>query len=358
VPAVSIIVPMYKVEAYLGRCLDSILAQTFEDFEVLCVSDDSPDGSLAIAEEYACKDTRIRTYTNQHSGLGLTRNYGLERAGGSYILFVDSDDWLAPDLLEKTVYAARTHDLDIVFFDYAREYVDEGISIPVPPLALDANGADPNALACLFNPALIGSAVGSSPFQGASMLSAVWRRLWRADLIASKELRFYSEERVLLEDKPFTLRAHLSARRVGYLSEPLYHYRYNSGSLSFRYREDMFDKLKELYWVSQGILEEFGIEDEVRLRHEAWFARFAVHSSLVNCMMPANPLAPNERNREARRILSDPLTRSCARNGYFDQGGHKDRTIIWIIGSAPVSIAVSFYRFYAKRLLNAGSTSR
>lgn len=99
-PKISVIIPVYNVEEYLPVCLDSVLAQTFSDFEAVCVNDGSPDNSAAILEKYAKKDARIKVVSRPNGGLSAARNTGLENACGEYIYFLDSDDYIHPQLLE------------------------------------------------------------------------------------------------------------------------------------------------------------------------------------------------------------------------------------------------------------------
>lgn len=99
-PKISVIIPIYNVEEYLPVCLDSVLAQTFSDFEAVCVNDGSPDNSAAILEKYAKKDARIKVVNRPNGGLSAARNTGLENACGEYIYFLDSDDYIHPQLLE------------------------------------------------------------------------------------------------------------------------------------------------------------------------------------------------------------------------------------------------------------------
>ena len=98
---ISIIVPIYKAEKYLHRCVDSILAQTFTDFELILVNDGSPDNSGAICDEYALKDSRVRVFHKENGGVSSARNLGLDNAQGEWITFVDSDDWLKHECLEQ-----------------------------------------------------------------------------------------------------------------------------------------------------------------------------------------------------------------------------------------------------------------
>ncbi|MBR5148258.1 MAG: glycosyltransferase family 2 protein [Bacteroidaceae bacterium] len=98
---ISVIVPIYKVEQYLHRCIDSILSQSYADFELLLIDDGSPDGCGAICDDYAAKDSRVRVFHKENGGVSSARNLGLDNAQGEWITFVDSDDWLESDFLEK-----------------------------------------------------------------------------------------------------------------------------------------------------------------------------------------------------------------------------------------------------------------
>ena len=116
----SIIIPVYNVEKYLRECLNSVLGQTFPNWEVICVNDGSTDSSASILEVFATKDNRVRIVTQPNSGLSAARNVGLKHASGEYILFLDSDDWLEVNALE--ILANDLCDEDMVcFVDYATE---------------------------------------------------------------------------------------------------------------------------------------------------------------------------------------------------------------------------------------------
>lgn len=130
---VSVIVPVYQVEAYLARCLDSLLAQTFEDFELILVNDGTRDGCPEIMNAYAAKDARIRILHKENGGLSSARNAGLDVAQGEYVAFVDSDDYVAPALLEDTVRAAEQSGADLVLFNYQLvvDGVEQGPYLPM-----------------------------------------------------------------------------------------------------------------------------------------------------------------------------------------------------------------------------------
>lgn len=115
-PAISVIIPIYNVEKYLRRCLDSVINQTFPDWEAICVNDGSPDNSAAILKEYAARDKRFKIITKENGGLSDARNAGMKKATGEYILFLDSDDTIHPQTMEFTYMLAKKENADVVNF--------------------------------------------------------------------------------------------------------------------------------------------------------------------------------------------------------------------------------------------------
>lgn len=144
-PAISVIIPVYKVEPYLDACVASVAAQTFSDLEILLVDDGSPDGCPALCDAWAQKDPRVRVIHRKNGGLSAARNTGIDAATGQFLAFVDSDDLLEPDTLRRAYEAQRQHDADLVIFNLV--YVDEhNTPLPAPDFTgfrdevLDADG--------------------------------------------------------------------------------------------------------------------------------------------------------------------------------------------------------------------------
>lgn len=129
-PEISIIVPVYKVEPYLRKCIDSILAQTFTDFELILIDDGSPDNCGVICDEYAAKDNRVVVVHQENAGVSAARNAGLNIARGSYIGFVDSDDWIEPEMYETMLRTAKESKADVVMCGVKYTDVDGTRSIP------------------------------------------------------------------------------------------------------------------------------------------------------------------------------------------------------------------------------------
>lgn len=133
---ISVIIPVYKVEKYLAKCVDSVLAQTYRDLEIILVDDGSPDGCGAICDDYAARDRRVRVIHKPNGGLSSARNAGLDMATGAYIGFVDSDDHIDPTMYEKLLAALSRTGADVCVCDVV--YVDEQdarLGPVIPPMA-------------------------------------------------------------------------------------------------------------------------------------------------------------------------------------------------------------------------------
>lgn len=123
-PQISIISPVYNAEKYIHKCVDSIIAQTFTDWELILVDDGSPDASGAICDRYASLDSRIRVIHKQNGGVSAARQTGLDAARGEYVIHADPDDWVEPTMLEELYAKAKAEDADMVICDYYHNYTD------------------------------------------------------------------------------------------------------------------------------------------------------------------------------------------------------------------------------------------
>lgn len=217
-PAVSVLVPVYNVERYLGECLDGILAQTLKDIEVICVDDGSTDGSAAILERYAAADGRVVVIRKSNGGLPSARNAGLDAATGEYVGFVDADDRVDAGMFERLYRAARANRADVAVCggrvfpgeDEAPAWLKEALSPRDIVYRTDC-------LAALYEER------GARPF--------LWRDLVRRELIQKNGLRL-DESIVVGEDQAFQFKIFAAARRAVFISDKLYNYRYSrSGSI-------------------------------------------------------------------------------------------------------------------------------
>ncbi len=218
---VSVVVPVYQVEKYLPRCLDSVLGQTFTDFEVICVNDGSPDACGEILAAYARKDSRIRVVTQENQGLSMARNNGVNVASGEYVLFLDSDDCIHPQLLEITYTLAKTHTADIVCFGFEKTQGSDLAAIPWQGIAFPESARLP----CRLPEAPLFSCTKKGAFKFAFN---VWSKLHRRDFIQG--LSFIPG--IYFEDYPYSVVLLTKAPKVVLLKEKLHYYTNNESSIS------------------------------------------------------------------------------------------------------------------------------
>lgn len=213
-PLISVIVPVYKVEPYLRKCVDSILAQTYENLEIILVDDGSPDSCGAICDEYASREARIRVIHKENGGLSSARNAGLEVARGEYIGFVDSDDWLEPQTYQWLLEMAVKEQLPMVCAGrYDCDSRTEGRKVGLCPPKREV---------------ISGQELTKRIFLWDNVDSAAWDKLYDRSLF--QKIRYPLG--VVSEDLPVTYRLALAAGRVGMLDKPVYNYLHRPGSIT------------------------------------------------------------------------------------------------------------------------------
>ncbi len=242
-PKISIIVPVYNVEKYIKRCLDSLVNQTFSDIEIIIVNDKTPDNSMEICYEYAKIDSRIKIFNKQlNEGLGITRNYGIEKSQGNYIAFVDSDDYVSLDMCEKLYEAAIRSDADVVYGGIY--YDDNNGNIRTKKytdnikIIKDSNVKD-----------LLLDLIGTKPQEkdDTVMEVSVWKSIFKREIFMKKNIRFVSERKFISEDVIFNIDYLSECKCVVIIPDCIYYYSVNPKSLSKVFRTDRFKKVKLLY---------------------------------------------------------------------------------------------------------------
>ena len=205
-PCISVIVPVYKVEPYLRQCVESIMNQTYSYLEIILVDDGSPDNCGAICDEYARKDSRIRVIHKENGGLSDARNAGLDIAAGDYIGFVDSDDWIEPQMYEKLLELLLKYGADMAFGGVADDVVSDGKAqtVKVSDYGNAPFSEDKLSAMCQY-------------FQGSW---AAWDKLYRRKLFDG--IRFPVGE--INEDEAIVLRLLDRCERVCYTNKVCYHY--------------------------------------------------------------------------------------------------------------------------------------
>lgn len=212
-PRISVIVAAYNADQYLGRCLDSIIAQTFTDFEVILIDDGSTDDTGRIADGYASKDTRFRVLHQENKGIAATRQIGLDTAAGEYTIHADADDWMDPVLLETLFDSTTKEEADMAFCDYLVVHAS-GIT--------DYRSQKPDSL---NHTQLMGQML-------VNLHGALWNKLIKTSKIREYGIRFL-EGMNFAEDQFFVLRFLSHDVKVVYVPKALYHYDHTQNESSF-----------------------------------------------------------------------------------------------------------------------------
>lgn len=210
-PLISIVVPIYKVEEYIRECVESLLAQTYTNLDIILVNDGTPDGSIDAVKDLAM-DERVSIVNQHNQGLSAARNTGLRHAKGEYVAFVDSDDKVKPNFIKDLYHNAQITGADIVRGSFR-----------------DFEGNIPEGWVCDFNikPSIGIDALGKFLEQDISFV--VWPSLYKTSFLKENNLEFMNG--ILLEDGDFTVRAYLAANIVSTISETNYMYRIRPGSI-------------------------------------------------------------------------------------------------------------------------------
>lgn len=242
-PVFSIVVPVYKVEAYLDKCVQSLIGQTFSDIEIILVDDGSPDQCGKMCDDYAAQDERIKVIHKENGGLSDARNAGLSAAIGDYIIFVDSDDYIELDACEKFyLYAEKNYDILI------GDAIVEGGEYQLSHIELDE--------------AISGSLYYKTALSKNKMPIVAWINAYRRKFLTENCLKFKCG--ILHEDVEFTPRAFLAAQTVVYTRNIFYHYLIRDNSITRK--KDQRKNAMDLYGTCCEHEDRFRKIDDVELR--------------------------------------------------------------------------------------------
>lgn len=250
-PKISVIVPVYNVEQYLHRCIDSILAQTFTDFEVLLIDDGSTDNSGKICDEYAKKDKRIRVFHKKNGGVSAARNCGIDFSKGELIYFVDSDDWLKQNCLQNII--TNIVDVDFLVFSYTWIFYD-GSTRTVTPKEMKIEGIDK------IEDFILHIRHNNTK---ENMFGYPWNKVFKREIVKHYNIKF-EEGLHYCEDEIFVLSYCLKIKKAKSISTALYCHWLRNDSLSYQnlqYSEWMYlvsciDKL--IPWLNnENLVQEY-----------------------------------------------------------------------------------------------------
>lgn len=236
---ISVIIPIYNVEAYLRECIDSVINQTYKNFEIILVDDGSTDSSGKICDEYVEKDDRITVIHQKNGGPSKTRNTGIENANGKYVYFLDSDDYIENNSLEVLINTAESNDADLVFFD-ARSFSDDGAEVK-----------QGYTVKCTYETKsgyeILTELHNNKEYHCSVVLLFIKRQLLIDNKVSFLESAYCSE------DMLFTYKIFCSANKAAHCTHTLYHRRCRSSSIvtskktqrHFRSCRDVYEEIRD-----------------------------------------------------------------------------------------------------------------
>lgn len=255
-PEISVIVPVYNTEKYLRRCIDSILAQTFTDFELILVDDGSTDNSGKICDEYAQADKRVRVFHNENGGVSSARNFGLDVAQGKYIMFSDSDDYVEPnwcELLHDKIVCNQNCFIVANFYD-----VNSQNNRSPHIYKFDLEQLD------YYNINKIG------------LCGSLWNKIYKKDTIAKNKISF-KKDAYMGEDVGFNVEYFKQCEKIIYIHQPLYNYVNRSNSAVHQYRTNYFEELLYPFYVRKDLIDKKYLGEYC----DSWLYTFINHFSTV-----------------------------------------------------------------------------
>ncbi len=292
---VSIIVPIYNTGSYLHKCIKSILSQTLTNFELILVNDGSMDESGQICDEYAKQDSRIKVIHKKNEGVSVARNTGISIAQGEYIGFIDSDDWIEPDMYEKLYNIALQKKCEVVMCDAVTKYdnkSDEEDTMPRLPEDVLLYKKD-------IYPELLREMAGS-----------VWRCIYKKDLIKNNQITF-PQNIPLSEDRMFNILAFGYSNSIYYTKTPFYNRYVRKGSAVSKYYSNYLEIIEQ---VRNGIFSVLDRAWDGEIAYKKIYEIQTLQMAFNAICMPfykASPLSVSEKVKEVKKVCENEVVRNA-----------------------------------------------
>lgn len=292
---VTVVIPVYNVEKYLDRCVESVVSQTYPNLEIILVDDGSTDRCPEICDDWAGRDSRVKVIHKANAGLGMARNSGIEQATGTYIFFFDSDDYVDVTTVEKCVRRATENHAQAVLYGSADAFEDGRIAkIPMKLKKVFFEKA------AIHNELLPGFFTYSMGF-GASCCM----KMFSLDVIRRHHICFQSERELISEDAFFVLEYFTQIERACVVPENLYFYYKRTGSLTKSYREDRQTQNNRFLKKALDYVDEKGLPDHIK---DHIMARY--HMYTIAALKHLAKLPGEKKKQAMQEIFRDPILHS------------------------------------------------
>ena len=308
---ISIIVPVYNVEKYLRQCLDSIINQTYDNLEIICINDESPDYSQDILEEYALEDSRVKVINQKNTGLSGARNRGIEVATGEYIMFVDSDDWIDVDTCETAMSIILKYNVDVVLWSYIREFPNNSkpkvifeedlIVFSYPEVKQRLH----RRFCGLLNEEL------RDP-ENADAIVTAWGKLYSTEIIKKNKVQFINTKLIGTEDALFNFWLFNYVSKAAYINKYFNHYRKdNDDSLTTKYKPELYSQWGYLFDLMEKNIVDNHLDETYK---QGLNNRIALSILGLGLNVLANNNSYISKIKEIKKIISSERYKSAYKN--------------------------------------------
>lgn len=328
-PKLSVVVPVYKVENYLGQLIESLQNQTLSDLQIILVDDGSPDRSGAICDEYAAADSRIQVIHKANGGVGAARNDGLAAARGEWIYFCDSDDYLETDALGKLVEAGESSGAEVVYGDVAM-FSGEKVEIMhfhKAPFVTDDRKILDRLVMTVF-----GRRYCYLPPEGgpaASCYGGPWNKIVRRSLLERENFTFDLSVKGICDDLLYSIHLFAGARKVAYVPTVIYNYRLLGNSITHTYKPNLLEVNEAIFAAWEAFMDRYGKDGRFRQAYHVFVIRRLKATLGLYFFSSKNPKSGKEQALELKKLLGSQPYRDAIAKVEPDKLQNRYDKLLW-----------------------------
>ena len=312
---VTVVVPVYNVEKYLDRCIQSVLDQTHQNVELILIDDGSPDSSPLICDNWAKKDSRVRVIHKENEGQGIARNLGMGQARGRYICFLDSDDYLLPHTIETTLRQILREQAEVAVFGLACVDAQGNITESYAPQVGERTYRGEEVVRD-FLPEFIAPDLRRNGQRLFYMSSCVL--LYSMELIRRLNWSYVSERKIISEDVYSLLILFRGVNSVTIVPEVLYHYCHNEVSFSRKYTPNRYERVRAYYVATMALCKTCGYDSDISYRLTEPYISYTLGTLKQEA---ASGLPLRQRFTQIKKIIADDVLQQVLQLRKNDRNG-------------------------------------
>lgn len=323
---ISIIVPVYNCEEkYFSKCIDSILEQTYKDFELIIINDGSTNNIEQICQKYEKKDNRICYIKKENEGVSATRNLGIEKSKGKWIMFVDADDWLEADACEKLVKETSI-DIDVIIgstYINQKQEIDKLYKYKVKKEIENTE----ELIVSIF----------IDTISKYSYVDVPWAKLYKRDFLIENNI-FFKENLFLAEDGLFNFEVYLYAKKIIYFPDCIYHYRLNNESACNTFNAKMIENYNHVWEYYEKLMPKALKKYDIKKEYDYFKIRQIIAIIKKYFMNPKNEKKEKELKKEFLALINSSFYKETIKNARYLQYTNKRKIFIYSIKTKNYSI--------------------